>query len=325
MISDVFNKVSTAQAITVTAFSTSSIDRLARQDFGSGRKTQMAFRPTTSVAPARNGTSVAPANATEYIGLAAHGFTDGQPVILAGTTVPTGLAFGTVYYVSVVDANNFRLASTLALALTGAPDMTFTTDGVAVTVTALSTVDFQVVMSDSETFDESVSKVLVVGSSGPIPFRAPFTVTFTAGATDTCNWIAHGLPVGTPVRFAGTLPAELTAGTIYYVVTPTANAFKVALSYEAALAGTAIDLSTAGSGTITATVSDYALTAGNPTVTPASGQLVYVEFNPQETTGFRYIGARYLVAGTLGAGAFDAELVLNPAQSPKAYASGYSV
>lgn len=74
------------------------------------------------------------------------------------------------------------------------------------------------------------------------------TVTFDA-ATDLCSWANHGFPDGTAVRFAGTLPAELTAGTIVYTRDAITGGFKVA----ATSGGAAINLSTNGSGTITGT------------------------------------------------------------------------
>lgn len=58
-------------------------------------------------------------------GLTGHGFNTGDAVTLASTgaagtgTAPTGLAFATVYYVIRVDANNFKLASSVANAFAG--------------------------------------------------------------------------------------------------------------------------------------------------------------------------------------------------------------
>lgn len=52
----------------------------------------------------------------------AHGFTTGLKVRIAtDDTLPTPLAGGTDYYVIVVDADNFKLASSLANALAGTP------------------------------------------------------------------------------------------------------------------------------------------------------------------------------------------------------------
>ncbi len=76
------------------------------------------------------------------------------------------------------------------------------------------------------------------------------TVTFDAG-TDKVNYTAHDLAADTAVVFTnsgGGLPPELTAGTTYYVRSPGVNDFQV----SATSGGSAINLSTAGTGTHTA-------------------------------------------------------------------------
>jgi hypothetical protein len=78
------------------------------------------------------------------------------------------------------------------------------------------------------------------------------TVTFTATST-SCNGTFSGgtaLAVGTPVVFSnsgGALPAAITAGTTYYVVSTSATIITVAATYG----GTAITFATAGTGTHT--------------------------------------------------------------------------
>jgi hypothetical protein len=75
---------------------------------------------------------------------------------------------------------------------------------------------------------------------------------FTVNAsTDTLTLTAHGLILGETVRFSssGTLPAGLTAGTNYYVISEglTANTFKVSATPN----GTEVDITDIGSGTHT--------------------------------------------------------------------------
>ena len=55
---------------------------------------------------------------------------DGPIQLTTTDTLPTGLALLTDYYVSYVDANTIKLATTLALALAGTPDATFSDVGV---------------------------------------------------------------------------------------------------------------------------------------------------------------------------------------------------
>lgn len=92
------------------------------------------------------------------------------------------------------------------------------------------------------------------------PFRIRFndappaktsTVTITVATPGVISWNAHGLAAGTPVKFSttGALPTGLTAGTTYYVVSPSANDFQVA----ATPGGAAIATSGTQSGTHTAT------------------------------------------------------------------------
>jgi hypothetical protein len=74
--------------------------------------------------------------------------------------------------------------------------------------------------------------------------NTPQAVTFNVDDTVTLN--AHGLQDGEAIVFssAGVLPAELTAGTTYYVRDVTINTFKV----SATEGGSAIDLTDVGTG-----------------------------------------------------------------------------
>lgn len=71
-------------------------------------------------------------HAAETFTQSSHGFLTGDgPIRLtnSGGALPTGTAIGTDYYVYVVDANTFKLATTRALAVSGAPDVTISSDG----------------------------------------------------------------------------------------------------------------------------------------------------------------------------------------------------
>lgn len=83
---------------------------------------------------------------------------------------------------------------------------------------------------------------------------------FSADAgTDTCTWTSPGsseanVLVGTRVRLTttGTLPGGLALATDYYVIKVSDSAFQLATSYANAIAGTEIDITSAGTGTHTA-------------------------------------------------------------------------
>jgi hypothetical protein len=77
------------------------------------------------------------------------------------------------------------------------------------------------------------------------------TVTMTIAAPGVVSWTAHGLSNGDGVKFTttGALPTGLTAGTTYYVVSASTDAFSVAETPG----GAAITTSGSQSGTHTAT------------------------------------------------------------------------
>lgn len=85
--------------------------------------------------------------------------------------------------------------------------------------------------------------------------------TFTADAgTDVCTYTStanfpSNILTGTRVRLTTTttLPAGLATATDYYVIKVTDSTFKLATSYANAVAGTAIDITDAGTGTHTIT------------------------------------------------------------------------
>ncbi len=76
-------------------------------------------------------------------------------------------------------------------------------------------------------------------------------VTSTIASPGVISWTAHGLAAGTPIKFSttGALPTGLAAGTTYYVVNPTTDAFSV----SATPGGAAINTTGTQSGVHTAT------------------------------------------------------------------------
>jgi hypothetical protein len=73
-------------------------------------------------------------------------------------------------------------------------------------------------------------------------------VTLT-NATEIVNYTSHGFYTGDgPIRLTGTLPAQLSLTTEYWVIRDTANTFQLAASRANALAGTPVAFATDGSG-----------------------------------------------------------------------------
>ena len=92
-------------------------------------------------------------------------------------------------------------------------------------------------------------------------YRADTVRTFTAvAATDICT--ASGALSSLDNNFtdsavtfssSGILPAPLVAGTVYFLIYQTATTFKIATNWTNSDAGTAIDITDAGTGTHTLT------------------------------------------------------------------------
>ncbi|NTE87196.1 hypothetical protein [Agrobacterium rubi] len=110
---------------------------------------------------------------------------------------------------------------------------------------------------------DDVGQVALIGAS-QTPYNYPFRIRFndapapkvsvvtaTIAAPGVISWPVHGLVAGAPVKFSttGALPTGLTAGTTYYVVNPTTDAFSVA----ATPGGAAITTTGTQSGVHTAT------------------------------------------------------------------------
>lgn len=83
---------------------------------------------------------------------------------------------------------------------------------------------------------------------------APLTITAVNTAADQLTIAGHGLTTGAPFVGVytpnGTLPAPLTGTDDYWAILVDANTIRLAASSALALAGTAIDLTSAGSGTL---------------------------------------------------------------------------
>jgi hypothetical protein len=84
----------------------------------------------------------------------------------------------------------------------------------------------QVAMIAAEATDYNYSFKLAFDDAPPAKTS---TVTVTIAAPGVFSWTAHGLAAGSAVKFTttGALPTGITAGTTYYVVSPTTDAFSV--------------------------------------------------------------------------------------------------
>jgi len=207
-----------------------------------------------------------------------HNLTVGQTVYFSSTgTLPSPLVPGTDYFI---------IAGGLT---TNAFEISLTSGGAAITTTTVG----------SGTFT-SVKTVGAVTS----------TVTTNSPSTPVLiTWTNHNLTVGTRMQFTttGTLPAGLSLVTDYFIIAAglTANSFEVSASQG----GAAINTTTAGSGTHTASVS-----AGGVTL----NQMDIMTLTPSaDVTPFGGVVNNANFAAGFTSGAF---LGLGPPQKPSAAA-----
>lgn len=171
---------------------------------------------------------------TDVITATAHGWST-QDIIRtsnSGGGLPGGLATSTDYYWIRTGANTGKLATTRANAIAGT----------AIDITSAGT----------GTHTAAGGMRVWAGGRGDTALSA---VTADA-STDTLTKAAHAAGTGDPFRIAnsgGALPGGLAANTTYYAISTGTNTFKAATSPTNAYAGTAIDLTSAGSGTQTVT------------------------------------------------------------------------
>lgn len=81
--------------------------------------------------------------------------------------------------------------------------------------------------------------------------NSPTGITYTVDASTDIITIAANIPTGTPVIVSstGANPSPLVTQTLYYVINLSPTTIKLANSYANALIGTAIDITSTGSGT----------------------------------------------------------------------------
>lgn len=205
--------------------------------------------------------NVSTANST--ITATAHKLLTGTKLTYAkvGATAITGLSDATAYYVITIDADTFKLASSLAnaqagtaiaLTGTGSSSQTFTGD----TATATATIASGAVST------LTVSGVGSAYSAAPIvTINEPRLTIPTSGitaSTDTIAYTAHGQAAGAALVYkngGSTAAAGLTDGTTYYVAIAgrTANAFEVKATNTTAAVAAPLISGTGGAGTFSCT------------------------------------------------------------------------
>jgi hypothetical protein len=280
-------------------------------------------------------TAVSTANDT--ITSVAHKLTTGTKLtyLKVGATAITGLTDGTAYYTIVVDADTFKLASSLAnaqagtaidLTGTGSSTQTFTGDTATATATIAAGAVTAVTVTATGTGYTSAPAVTITQPVLTIP-TSGITI-----ATDKIAYTAHGQSAGASLVYkngGGTSATGLTDGTTYYVATAglTANAFEVkaaatsgTLAATVAVSGTAGQF-TCGNSTLAAgdRVTITGTLGGTATITGYATGTTYkvsaVTGTSPSVTGFTLTteagGALTTTAGTLTGLTYTTETVID--------------
>jgi hypothetical protein len=181
--------------------------------------------------------------------VASHGLPNGSQLLydINGGTSIGGLTDLATYYVIDASTDRFRLSEVV-----GGAEVDLTTVGVGT----------QVLTIQSEGSFDGVYAIDAVNS--PTEFTLSNTLEIpktTRGfdpstdlntGTDTFTINSHRYTTGTPVEYdngGGSDVGGLTTGETYYVIRVTSSTFKLAATYVDAIAGTKIDITSAGSGT----------------------------------------------------------------------------
>jgi hypothetical protein len=190
---------------------------------------------------------------------------ESNAILLQGTLAPQILSVTTLPNPAAGTGPIFALA---AAVLNDGPYLDAFTNGVQVTPSGLVgiislTLSFQ---AWSATQAYQVGNIV---SSGGVNYQSlvdqnvgnPLSVTFSGSNSPHCN-ATNTFAAGDPVVFfvtGGSLPAALTAGTVYYVIATglTGSVFEV----SATVGGSAIDMATAGSGTQTVALAPAGLSS----------------------------------------------------------------
>ncbi len=222
--------------------------------------------------------------AVDTITRASHGLTLGQKIRFTGTgTTPTGISKNTDYFVTEITTNTFKVATTYANAL------------------AATSIDFSGVASGPLFLNTYFTDIRSVGTGTGGTGTVGTAAEKVSVANDTLTIANHGLSVGNRIRleFPGTAPGGLAEGTDYYAIIVDSNTIKVATSSVNASAGTAIDITSAGTGdmrVLSGVTNGFQVTTGN--INTGGDSLTITGHSL--TTGTR---VRLTTSGTVPAGA----------------------
>lgn len=167
-----------------------------------------------------------------------HGLVTGNAVVYnnGGGTSIGGLVSGTTYYVVKINNDTIKVATTYANATAATPvviDLTSGSSG-----------------SSHKLQSKNLNELPPITNTTPITFNPSTAVNLT---NDTITYTLHGFTTGDAVVYrngGGTSIGGIVDTTVYYVIVDDGNTFKLAATYDNAIAGTpVINLTSGSSGT----------------------------------------------------------------------------
>jgi len=241
----------------------------------------------------------------------AHGFATGDRVQYTSNTPVGGLVNGGYYYVRVINVNSFYLYNTSAgaIANSGHPDRIWFSQVLTGTsrIRKVSIVDITTAGTGTQRLTASVEgasdgvyavsttptpTTFTMHAAGQIPVR---TIQFDPASSVSIEQNAVRIPdhyfrTGYEVAYTtlGTATGGLTDSTNYYIIRVSRNWIKFATTYDNAVAGTAITLSSVGSGLATLTTSNIiGEVLGQGTISTTSGEVDVIGANTNFSSFFK--------------------------------------
>jgi hypothetical protein len=220
-------------------------DNVTNVAVATGGSRYLGAAPTVTITAPASLTipTTAVSTAADTITSAGHKLLTGTKLtyLQVGATAITGLTDNTAYFAIVVDADTFKLASSLSnaqagtainLTGTGSSTQTFTGDTAAATASIAGGVVTAITVTNVGSAYISVPTVTIAKPARIIPTSGVNT------STETITYATHGLTAGEEIKYyhaGGTELAGLTNGTSYYPGQVTTNTFKL---YNSAARGT---------------------------------------------------------------------------------------
>lgn len=226
---------------------------------------------------------------------APHSLADNDRIKFSSTgTLPSGISSTDTYYTQVISATVIKLSTTHGPAFT---TQNIVSTGSGVHTCTLATRDRKYVfwyniqgiglLENVQVFDDTYARL---ASETKLQITQDFIPSDVSVTTDEIALEANPFKDNDTVRFTttGTLPSPLATGTDYYVISSTDGSLQISASY----AGTAVDITTVGSGVHTIVRRDNKVKTAQQT---AASMNSFLDFSASASIDF--------IAGNVSTGA----------------------